>query len=60
MTKKLDTTFKLHVAQQSIEAEILDAVFLTEIQNINYTYISNHKLINYFFELKSYLLIIFF
>ena len=38
MTKKLDTTFKLHVAQQSIEAEILDVVFLTEIQNANYTY----------------------
>ena len=38
MTKKLDTTFKLHVAQQSIEAEILDVVFLTEIKSTNYTY----------------------
>ena len=37
MTEKLDTTFKLHVAQQSIEAEILDVVFLTGIQSTNYT-----------------------
>ena len=36
MTEKLDTAFKLHVAQQSIEAEILDVVFLTGIQSTNY------------------------
>ena len=54
MTKKLDTTFKLHVAQQSIEAEILYVVFLTEIQNTNYTYNLESKLDKLFFLINDF------